>query len=143
MKRIIGVALCLALGGSLAVAAADLEIQGPLFVPVAYISEPGKIMDKNHVVLGRIDNDGIVYDLYNHHLGFVEKDLTVRDIHYKTLATVGADGVMADGAGVVVGALSNAKLTDAAGRAIIRYEWPEDKRRILAYFFFFSPGFGN
>lgn len=143
MKRVIGVALCLALGLSVAAAAGEIEIQGPLFVPAAYIGENGKIMDKNHVILGRMDNDGIVYDVNNRHLGFIEKDLTVRNIHYKTLATIDADGVMTDGEGVVVGAVSDAKLADAAGRAIIRYEGPQDKRGILAYFFFFSEGFGN
>lgn len=143
MKRSIGFALCLVLGISVAAAAASLEIQGPLFVPVAYVSELGKIMDNNHVVIGRIDTNGIVYDVDNNHLGFVERDLTVRDIHYKTLVTVGAKGVMTDGSGVVVGAITDAKLTDAAGRPILRYEWGNDKRGILAYFFFFSPGFGN
>jgi hypothetical protein len=143
MKRVIGVALCLIVGLSVAAAAVDLKIQGPLFVPVAYISEHGKIMDENHVILGRIDNAGIVYDVNNRHLGFIEKDLTVLNIHYKTLATIDADGVMTDGQGVVIGAVSDTKVANAAGRPIIRYEGPEDKRGILAYFFFFSEGFGD
>jgi len=143
MKRVFGAALCLVLGLTVSAAAVEKKIQGPLFVPVAYLSESGKIMDENHVVLGRIDNDGIVYDVNNKHLGFIEKDLTVRDIHYKTLAVIDADGVMTDGQGTVLGAVSDTKVTDAAGRVILRYEGPEEKEAILAYFFFFSEGFGN
>jgi len=143
MKRVVGIALCLVLGFSAVVVAGDLAIQGPLFVPVAYISEYGKIMDKNHVILGRIDKDGIVYDVNNRHLGFIEKDLTVRDIHYKTVAVVDTDGAMTDGEGVVLGAVSDTKVADAAGRPVLRYEGPQDKRGILAYFFFFSGGFGG
>jgi hypothetical protein len=143
MRRVIGLVFCLVVGASVYAAATEIELQGPLFVPVAYISENGKIMDKSHVLLGRIDKDGIVYDVGNHHLGFVEKDLTVMDIHYKTLVTIDANGAMTNVEGVAVGAISDAKLTDAAGRALVRYEAPGDKRAILAYFFFFSPGFGN
>jgi hypothetical protein len=143
MKRAFGIVLCLVLGFSAVAVAGDLEIQGPLFVPVAYVSEHGKIMDKNHVILGRIDKDGIVYDISNKHLGFVDKDLTVLDIHYKTVVTVDADGAMTGGDGAVLGAVSDTKLADAAGRAVLRYENPPDRRAILAYFFFFSDGFGR
>ena len=143
MRRIIGLALCLVIGASVLAAAAEVELQGPMFLPVAYINERGKIMDKNHVLLGRIDKDGIVYDTNNQHLGFVGKDLAVLDVHHKTLVTIDENGVMMDAAGTVIGAISDAKLTDASGKAFMRYEAPGDKRGILAYFFFFSPGFGN
>jgi hypothetical protein len=143
MGRVIGLALSLVLGISVLAAATEIELQGPLFVPTAYVYENGKILDKNHVLLGRIDNDGIVYDVGNRHLGFVEKDLTVMDTHYKTLVTVDADGVMTNAEGVVVGAFTETKLADTAGRPLLRYLVPGDKRAILGYFFFFSPGFGN
>lgn len=143
MRRVIGLALLLLLAVSVWAAAAEFELQGPLFVPVGYIGERGKIMDENHLLLGRIDGDGIVYDATNRHLGFIESDLTVRDIHYRTLATIDENGVMTDDRGSVIGAISDAKLTDAAGRPLVRYEAREDKRGILAFFFFFSPGFGN
>jgi len=143
MRRIIGLALCLVIGASTLAVAAEVELLGPMFLPVAYINEHGKIMDKNHVILGRIDKDGIVYDTTNQHLGFIGKDLTVLDIHHKTLVTIDENGVMTDAAGTVIGTISDAKITDAAGKAFIRYEVPDDKRGILGYFFFFSPGFGN
>jgi hypothetical protein len=143
MRRVIGLALCFILGASVIAAATEIELQDRMFVPVAYINDSGKIMDKNHVLLGRIDHDGIVYDVTNRHLGFVEKDLTVKDLHFKTLVTIDAAGVMADSQGVVVGAISDAKIADAAGRAVMRYEAPGDKSAILGYFFFFSPGFSN
>ena len=143
MGRVIGLALFFVLGISVLAAAAEIELQGPLFVPTAYINENGKIMDKNHVLLGRIDNDGIVYDTDNRHLGFVEKDLTVMDTHYRTLVTMDADGVMTNAEGVVVGAFTDTKLADAAGRPLLRYLVQGDKRAILGYFYFFSPGFGK
>jgi hypothetical protein len=144
MKRVIWIAVCsVILLAAVAVAAGDIEIQGPLFVPIAYITQHGKIMDKNHVLMGRIDTKGIVYDLDNRHLGFIEKDLTVLDVHYKTMATIDEDGVITDGGGTVIGAITDTKLSDAEGRPIIRYEGPQDKRAILAYFFFFSGGSPN
>ncbi len=143
MGRVIGLALFFMLGISVLAAATEIELQGPLFVPTAYINENGKILDKNHVLLGRIDNDGIVYDVDNRHLGFVEKDLTVMDTHYKTLVTMDADGVMTNAEGVVVGAFTDTKLADAAGRPLLRYLAQGDKRAILGYFYFFSPGFGK
>jgi hypothetical protein len=144
MKRVIGIAVCcLIYLATFAVAAGDIEIQGPLFVPIAYITERGKIMDKNHVLMGRIDTKGIVYDVDNKHLGFIEKDLTVLDVHYKTMATIDENGVITDGDGIVIGAVTDTKISDSAGSPIIRYEGPRDKRAILAYFFFFSSGFPN
>ncbi len=144
MKRVIGIALCAIVCLTyVAVAAGDLEIQGPLFVPIAYVTDRGKIMDKNHVLLGRIDKDGIVYDVGGKHIGFVEKDLTVLDIHYKTVATIDANGVVADANGAVVGAVTDTKISDAGGRAIVRYEGPQDRRAVLACFFFFLGGFPN
>jgi hypothetical protein len=144
MKRLIGTAVCCIIClTSLAAAAGDIEIRGPLFLPIAFITERGKIMDENHVLLGRIDKEGIVYDVDNKHLGFIEEDLTVRDVHYKTVATIDGNGAVTDGNGVVVGAVTDTKISDAEGRPIIRYEGPQDKRAILAYLFFFLGGFPN
>lgn len=143
MSRVTGLVLFLLLTICALAAASEIEVQGPLFVPAAYINETGKIMDENHVLLGRIDKDGIVYDVANRHLGFVDKDLTVTDVHYKTLVTVDENGVMTNPEGIVVGAFSDTRLSDAAGRPLLRYLKPGDKRAILGFFFFFSPGFGN
>lgn len=143
MNRVTGPALLILLAVYAVAAASEIEVQGPLFVPTAYINEIGKIMDENHVLLGRIDKDGIVYDEKNRHLGFVGKDLTVTDVHYRTLVTVDESGVMTNPDGVVVGTFSDTRLSDAAGRPLLRYLEPGDKRAILGFFFFFSPGFGN
>ncbi len=144
MKRLYALVLCsiFCLSAPAAIAA-EIELQGPLFMPVAYITDRGKIMDKNHILIGRIDTEGIVYDVENRHQGFVEKDLTVRDVHYKTVATIDTTGVVSNGEGVVIGTVSETKISDARGQALIRYELPQDKRAILAYFVFFSGGFPN
>ncbi len=142
MKRAAGIALCCIIClAAFAAAAGDIEIRGPLFVPVAYITERGKIMDENHVLIGRIDKEGIVYDVGNKHLGFIEEDLTVLDTHYKTVASVDPSGILTDGSGLAVGSISETRISDAQGQPVIRYEGAQDKRAILAYFFFFSGGF--
>ena len=144
MKRIIVALVCLILFfGAPFARAADSEITGSLFVPIAYLDGHGKIMDANHVVIGRIDKNGTVYDVANQHLGFVASDLTVRDVHRHVLAVIGSDGTMTDGAGAVVGTISDVKVTDGAGRSVARWEGSIDKRAVLAYVFFFSDALGR
>jgi hypothetical protein len=142
MKRIIGALSCLILlAGAVAALSAENEITGPLFVPIAYLTERGKILDANHVALGRIDKDGIVYDVTNKHLGFVTPDLTVRDIHHDVLAVVGEDGTMTDSAGEPIGRVTDVKVADGAGRPVAHWEGTIDKRGVLAYLFFFAGTF--
>jgi hypothetical protein len=142
MKRIVGALFCLiVLAGTLSAAAAENEITGALFVPIAYLNERGKILDANHVTLGRIDKDGIVYDVTNKHLGFIASDLTVRDVHYDVLAAVGEDGAMTDSNEVLIGRISDIKVTDTEGRPLARWEGTIDKRGVLAYLFFFAGAF--
>ena len=141
MKKVIGLFSLIVILGSALAFAVEFQIQDALFVPVAYVNDQGKILDANHILLGRIDKDGIVYDVTNKNLGFVGPDLTVRDVHHKVLAAVDESGAMTDATGGAAGTVSSAKVTDGAGRVVARYEGPVDRRQLLAYLFFFSKTF--
>jgi hypothetical protein len=141
MKKVIGIFSLIVIFGCALASAAEFQIQDALFVPVAYVNDQGKILDANHVLLGRIDKDGIVYDVTNKNLGFVGSDLTVRDVHHKVLAAVDQGGAITDVGGGAAGFISSAKVTDGAGKVVARYEGPVDKRQVLAYLFFFSKSF--
>ncbi len=141
MKKVFGIFSLIFIFGCSLASAVEFQIQDALFVPVAYVNDVGKILDANHVLLGRIDKDGIVYDVTNKNLGFVGPDMTVRDVHHKVLVAVDENGAMTDATGAAAGTISSAKMTDGAGKVVARYEGPVDKREVLAYLFFFSKTF--